>query len=410
MNIPHHWRLFRLALGSLRENLPRHFLALLGIIVGVAAVISLSAVGQVGEARLLHSVAMMGGTTITVTPAAITPTAGRPAIRGRYRTLTMDDLEAIRRHLPGIAAVAPVNQASFTARHRGLAATVNVIGSTNELLRIEQRRLAGGRLFTADEQRRGLPVALIGQTAADNLFPGSSRPLGQRIQLGSQFVTIVGILTAAGVSAGGRDEDDAVIVPINLYRRRFTEQNYLEEIKILPAASGRLPAVKEAVTRLLAARHRPLPDGKKDFTVQAMTDYLRRKTRMGRLINRTTTAVAAIALLIGGIGIMAVLLVKIREKMREIGVKRAVGATRMDIFWEFFWESCCLALGGGLIGLLAGALLAGYIIAASGYGLPFPLAAAGGAFAAAVVIGILAGLYPAWKAAFLTPIEALAEE
>ncbi len=405
-----HFRLFLLAVGTLRENLLRNFLALLGIIVGVAAVISLSAVGRVGEARLLDSVTQMGGSTITVVPAVITPTAARPQIKGRRRTLTMADLEAIRQRLTGIRAVAPLNQASFTARHRNRTTTTTVQGSSNDLLVVEHRHLAAGRLFRPQEQRRGQPVALVGQTVVKNLFPTGSTPLGQRLLLGDHFVTVIGILASSGVSAGGRDEDNTVIIPITLYHRQFSEQTHLERIKILPATATQLPKIKEAVTRLLAARHRPLPNGEKDFTVQAMSDYLRRKTRMGKIINRTTTAVAAIALLIGGIGIMAVLLVKIREKLREIGVKRAVGATRMDIFWEFFWESCCLALGGGTLGLLAGSLLAVRILAASGYDLPFPLPTAAGAFVAALIIGIVAGLYPAWKAAFITPIEALAEE
>ena len=401
---------FRIALASLRVNKMRSALTMLGIIIGVAAVITTVAVGTGANARIQQQIASMGSNLIVVTPGSLT-TGGLRLGSGFALTLTSGDAQAIATECPSVGLVAPGVRGGVQVVFGNTNWATSVFGTKPNYLPIRAFQMAEGSAFTDQDIERSAKVALLGQTVVRNLFSGVD-PVGQTVRLNHVPFTVAGILAPKGQSGMGQDQDDVILIPITTAQKRLLGAssagvNAVNFIFVQARSTGDVAAAQDQIRTLLRQRHRLLPSEEDDFTLRNLQEILATQTASARIMSALLAAVASVALLVGGIGIMNIMLVSVTERTREIGLRLAVGAKTRDILLQFLTESAALALLGGVIGIALGGVISLAFSHFANWRMILGFGAIALSFVFSVAVGIGFGYYPARKAAFLDPIEAL---
>jgi len=404
-----------IALRALRTNTLRSALTMLGIIIGVAAVIVMIAVGTGARSQVEAQIKSLGANLMMVFSASATFTGARAAV-GAANTISEDDAYAIARELPdAVAAAAPALRGSGQIVAGNSNWSTSFYGVTPDYFEVREWSLAEGRFFEPAELNGAAKVAIIGQTVATNLF-GDASPIDQTVRIRTVPLTVVGLLAKKGQSPGGSDLDDVLLLPITTARNRVLGATALAksrsvgsiQIKLIDGIDSKL--AEERVRELLRQRHRLQPGQEDDFTLRNLTEILQTREESSRVMALLLAAVASVSLLVGGIGIMNIMLVSVTERTREIGLRRAVGARARDILQQFLVESITLSLIGGLVGVLLGVGGAQLVAALAGWPTELSATAILLAVSFAAGIGIFFGYYPARKAARMAPIEALRHE
>jgi putative ABC transport system permease protein len=402
--------LLRIALRALAVNKLRSALTMLGIVIGVGAVIVMIAVGGGAHARVEEQIRALGSNLLLVTPGSTTSGGARMGF-GSGSTLTEDDVAAINREIPE-ALAAPALRGSAQVIWGNSNWSTQVFGVTPEYLEVRQWPLASGRTFEAGEMAGAAKVALIGATVAKQLF-GSADPLDQSIRVKRVPFTIIGVLDVKGQSLMGTDQDDLILVPIKTARSRVlgtasaARNRTIGTIWVKAADGVDTRVVEDQVRALLRQRHRIQAGADDDFSLRNLQEVMAAQEASSRVLALLLAAVASVSLLVGGIGIMNIMLVSVTERTREIGLRMAVGARTRDILGQFLVEAVTLSLIGGLAGVALGIGTSVLIAELAGWRIVLSAHAVGLAVAFAFVIGVFFGFYPARKAARLNPVEAL---
>jgi putative ABC transport system permease protein len=400
--------LIKVATQSILKNKMRTMLTMLGIIIGVGAVIVMVAVGQGARSSIRDQINNLGTNMIVIMPGS-SQQGGVSQGAGAFNTLTVKDAEKLANEHPGLAAVSPVvvTRGQVVASGRNWRTTVNGVDTGYQ--KIRDWGVTSGDFFGEDDVRAMRKVAVIGATVAENLFPGED-PLGQRLQIRGVPFDVVGVLAKKGQTATGNDQDDVIVVPYTTAQTRLSGFARIPQILASTHTPAEIPAAQEEIRILMRESHRLYDNDPDDFTVRNQTELAEAAESSTRVMTMLLAAIASISLLVGGIGIMNIMLVSVTERTREIGIRLAIGARGSDVLTQFLVESIVMSLLGGLVGLafgIGGAQLLGHITGWSTAISPLIVAIALG-FSAAV--GIFFGFYPARKAAALNPIEALRYE
>jgi len=402
--------LLRIALRALAVNKLRSALTMLGIVIGVGAVIVMIAVGGGAHARVEEQIRALGSNLLLVTPGSTTSGGARMGF-GSGSTLTEDDVAAINREIPE-ALAAPALRGSAQVIWGNSNWSTQVFGVTPEYLEVRQWPLASGRTFEAGEMAGAAKVALIGATVAKQLF-GSADPLDQSIRVKRVPFTVIGVLDVKGQSLMGTDQDDLILVPIKTARSRVlgtasaARNRTIGTIWVKAVDGVDTRVVEDQVRALLRQRHRIQAGADDDFSLRNLQEVMAAQEASSRVLALLLAAVASVSLLVGGIGIMNIMLVSVTERTREIGLRMAVGARTRDILGQFLVEAVTLSLIGGLAGVALGIGTSVLIAELAGWRIVLSAHAVGLAVAFAFVIGVFFGFYPARKAARLNPVEAL---
>ncbi|MBS0592844.1 MAG: ABC transporter permease [Proteobacteria bacterium] len=399
------WNSLLLALRSIRRNLLRSFLTVLGVVIGVSAVVTMVTLGQGATAAVRSQIASLGSNLLQVRPGQrLGPGAsfGVPAF-------TEADVAAIEAQIAGLRAVAPESRSTATVVAGARNWTTSLIGTTNAHFDTSDWQLAAGRRFEETEERAGAAVCVIGATVQRELF-GSTDPLGQRLRVRGFSCEIVGVLQPKGQAAMGLDQDDLVVLPLRTLQRRVTGTTRVQTLLVSVRDEGGIERAKAALTELLRERRKLGEHDEDNFNVldtRQIADTLSGTTQVMTLL---LGAVAAVSLLVGGIGIMNIMLVSVTERTREIGVRLAIGALEREVLLQFLIEAVVLAALGGAVGVLLAA--AASVGLARAMGVPFQFNPGINllALAFSAAIGVIFGYFPARNAARLDPIEALRHE
>ncbi|MBK6744337.1 MAG: ABC transporter permease [Hydrogenophilales bacterium] len=401
------------ALSSLRANKMRSTLTALGIIIGVAAVITMLAVGEGAKRKVAEQLKSLGSNTMVVIPGTVTSSGVRLS-SGSRNTLTENDIAAIAADVPGVLAAAPALRGTGQLIYGNLNWSTVIYGVTPDYLAARDWPVARGRPLDENDARTSAKVALVGQTVAQMLFGGTD-PTGQTIRVKYVPFTIVGLLESKGQSFMGQDQDDTVLIPINTARGRILGQfqgrlRTVGHANIKMADGVDMKLAETQVRELLRQRHRLQPGQDDDFNIRNLSEVVKAEQAASDVLSGLLAAVASVSLLVGGIGIMNIMLVSVTERTREIGIRMAVGARRGDILIQFLAEAVILSLFGALVGIalgVSGALALGHF---AGWQVVLQPRATLLAVIFAAGIGTFFGWYPARKAARLSPIDALRYE
>jgi len=401
----------RIALRALMVNKMRSILTMLGIIIGVSAVIAMIAVGSGAKARIAEQIASMGSNLLIVLSGSST-SGGMRWGSGTVPTLTVDDSKAILSEVPAVKYVAPNLQGVAQVVYGNQNWSTSVNGTTPEVLDIREWPVVSGRPFTQQDVDGATKVCLLGKTVVDNLFGGID-PVGQIIRIKKVPFTVVGVLGSKGQTTFGQDQDDTIFVPLTTAQKRLFGMQFPGMVRVIAVQAKEPELMKEAedqINALLRQRHRIQPSQDNDFTVRNLTEVMASAQQSANVMSLLLGAIASISLIVGGIGIMNIMLVSVTERTREIGIRIAVGAKSKDILLQFLIESLVLSLIGGILGITIG--IGGTYILSSFTQWPTLLSiqAIFLAFFFAGSVGVFFGFYPARKASLLDPIEALRYE
>jgi putative ABC transport system permease protein len=391
----------------------RSFLTILGIVIGVAAVIILMSIGRGATAEILANIESMGSDLITISPGASFGFGGVRGAGGSTQTLTMEDAEAIAEQVPYVSAVAPYYSSSLQLVVGGENTNAQVTGTTPEYMGVNNLEIASGNFFTQYDYQRGTKVAVLGADVKETLF-GDTDPIGQQMRMGSIVVRVAGVLESKeGMMIG---PDEAIFIPLTVMQQTVAQprtaqgERVVSAISLTVADEGQADYVVEEITSLLRSRHRLGVLDEDDFNIMSMEEIAEMISEATGTMTLLLGAIAAISLLVGGIGVMNIMLVSVLERTREIGIRKALGAREHDIWIQFLIEAALLTLTGGIIGVIIGWLAAYFI---SSLGLMTTVVTADIvilAVSVSVGIGLFFGFYPAWNASRLNPIEALRSE
>lgn len=399
----------RIALKAVTAHKLRALLAILGIVVGVAAVIVMLAVGEGAKQDVLGKIRGLGTNILIVSAGQLKNVAGRPQLVGNVTTLDLRDAKAIIEECPAVARLAPIQSRKLAVKYGTGTTNTIIVGTSADFPTVREFRTIAGRFFDADDVQGAQRVALVGQTVLTNLGVGRSL-VGDIIRIGNVPFEVIGILEPKGVNYAGIDEDDQILIPISTALRRVFNLTYLSTLYIQAKDERVMGATAQQVTELLHERHRIKAGQPEDFTLQAQAEILEAAQETSETFSLLLASIAGVSLFVGGIGILAMMVISVRERTQEIGVRRAVGARRRDILLQFILEATGLSLVGGFIGSLMG-LIGGVILSrVTGWPTavsPFAILLAFGVSAA---VGIFFGAYPARRAARLDPIVALRAE
>jgi len=407
------WASVKVALGSLRIHALRTVLTMLGIIIGVGAVIAMIAVGTGAQTRIAEQIRSMGSNLIIVLSGSTT-SGGIRLGHGSLLTLTEDDARAIALEASAVHVAAPSMRGSAQVVYGNLNWSTVIQGVTPEYQEAREWTVAAGRFLGQEDVDGAAKVAVIGQTVAEAMF-GDADPVGQLIRIKKVPLTVIGLLAPKGQSAWGQDQDDVILIPLSTAKKRVLGRT-LANPRAVGAISVRArdaALVKEAeiqVRELLRQRHRLQPDQEDDFSIRILSEVFAAQEESARVMTMLLAAIALVSLLVGGIGIMNIMLVSVTERTREIGLRMAVGARGRDILTQFLVEAVTLSLVGGVIGIGVGLLGSQTIATLAEWTTEVRPEAILLAFAFAAAVGVFFGYYPARKAARLDPIEALRYE
>jgi len=397
-----------IALRDLRRHAMRTVLTSLGIIIGIAAVITMVGLGQGASAEVEEQVNRLGQNVVLVFPGARS-LGGVSIGGGSANTLTIEDAHAIRDEIPEVVAASPEVRSQTQAVLGNRNWSTRVYGQSHDYLQIRQWPVESGEMFTEDDVANTALVAVIGQTLVEELFEGSD-PIGQTIRVRGIPLTVIGVLERRGSSLMGSVQDDIVIVPYTTAFQRISGRSHAMVINVQVFDQGSMEIAQAKIADLLRERHRLAPDQEDDFTVQTQEEVAAAATETSRIMTFLLVSIAGISLFVGGIGIMNVMLVSVTERTREIGLRLSVGARGRDVLTQFLVESVILCLLGGLGGILIGWLATEAIAAYAGWPALFSRDAMIAAVSVSAAVGLFFGFYPAWKASRLDPIVALRQE
>ena len=391
----------------------RSFLTILGIVIGVAAVISLMSIGKGAEAEILSRIETIGANLITISPGSSFASGGVRGAGGSAQTLTQEDAEAIEQQVPHVEALAPTYTRSLQIIVGGENTNSRVTGVPPSYQQIQNLEMAAGSFFSEYDYQRGAKVVVLGAEVNENLF-GDVDPIGQQIRMGDKIVRVIGVMEEKG--AGFGSPDDAILIPLTAMQQMVAQQltaqggHIVSSVMLLVDDEKNADAVVEGATALLRDRHRLGANAEDDFRITSMQDISEMMQETTATMTLLLGAIAAISLLVGGIGVMNIMLVSVLERTREIGIRKALGAKERDIWVQFLSEAAILSLIGGLIGVAIG-WLAAYLVDRSGV-MSTSVTADIVILAVSVsaAIGLFFGFYPAWNASRLDPIVALRSE
>jgi putative ABC transport system permease protein len=399
---------FRIALRALARNKLRSFLTMLGIIIGVGAVIAMVAIGEGAKATIRSQIASLGTNVLIILPGTTTQGGVRVGF-GSVNTLTDGDVRAIREEIRSVAFASPVLRRGEQVVAGNLNWGTIVQGVAPEFLHIRDWQVAEGRFLHDGDVENDTKVAVLGQTVVRNLF-GNDDPLDSVIRIRNIPFRVVGILAVKGQSSQGSDQDDVILIPYTTMQKRLMRITYVQTIMASAVSADRVEEAQEQVTLLLRQRHRIQPDREDDFSIRNLSDISEAASGSARVMAILLGAVASISLLVGGIGIMNIMLVSVTERTREIGIRMAVGARSHDIMLQFLVEAVVMAATGGCIGILLGIGSSEVLKFWAQWPTLVSPAIVAIAFLFSGAVGIFFGFYPAQKAANLDPIDALRYE
>ncbi|MDR3378177.1 MAG: ABC transporter permease [Verrucomicrobiae bacterium] len=389
---------------ALRRNKMRSLLTMLGVIIGVGAVIASVSLTSGATQQVENQVSSLGSSVITIFSGNFT-SGGMRGGWGSAPTLTVADAEAIG-SLSNVVAISPEVRDREQVLANGLNWNTQVMGESPDYPQIRNWTIGAGSMFTDQDVRSLAKSAVIGKTVADELFPNEN-PVGQTIRIRNLPFLVIGLLNSKGFNLFGQDQDDVVIVPYSSHMHRITTRTFLNDILVEATSDKSIDAAQQDITALLLARHR---SKEQDFTVRNQLELMQAVTATSRAMGFLLAGVAAVSLVVGGIGIMNIMLVSVTERTREIGIRLAVGARAADILVQFLIEAVTLSAIGGSIGIAAGVGFSRIVAYAKDMPTVTPVLWIGIAFVSSALIGIISGFYPAWKASKLDPIDALRYE
>ncbi len=396
------------AFRALQRNKLRSFLTMLGIIIGVGAVIAMLAIGQGAEYSVKQQIAALGTNVIMVFPGA-QQTGGVRISAGSAVTLTEEDAAAISKECPAVEYISPGSMAAGQIIAGNLNWSTSIQGVGVDYLTIREWPLAYGEFFTDQDVKSAAKVCVVGQTVADNLFPDSS-PVDQTIRIRNVPFKVTGVLLKKGQNALGQDQDDIIIAPYTTVIRRLSHWPNLRFILVSAASMNEMTTAQSQITDLLRMRHKIQPTDADDFTIRNQTDLAATATATTEILTILLASIASVSLLVGGIGIMNIMLVSVTERTREIGIRMSIGARSRDILTQFLIEALVLSLVGGITGIILGIVGSSVISNLAHWPTIVTAFSIALSFGFSIAIGIFFGYYPARKAAMLNPIDALRYE
>jgi macrolide transport system ATP-binding/permease protein len=390
----------RMAARALRANIFRTVLTLLGIVIGVGSVVSMMAIGEGAKQAVVQQIGSMGTNLLLVRPGG----RNMRGYNGPVATLTPEDAEAIA-GLPNVSAAVPEITGGATVRLGDVDYQTQVDATTADYTGVRSWPVAGGVFFADADQKSYAAVAILGQTVVNNLLPDGGDPIGRYVLVNNVPFQVIGVMSVKGANAAGSDSDDVIFIPLSTGMLRVFGQRYVRSITVAVDDVSQIDAVEDRVTALLTARH----NNNEDFFIRNMAEVLQTATSAQNTLTLLLASVAAISLLVGGIGVMNIMLVSVTERTREIGIRMATGARMRDILQQFLAEATAVSALGGVVGVILG-LSAGALLEALGTPVAYTLAPVAIAFTCAVGTGLVFGFAPAMKAARLDPVAALASE
>ncbi|MCC5926058.1 MAG: ABC transporter permease [Bacteroidetes bacterium] len=396
------------AIKALRRNTMRTLLTALGIIIGVAAVITMVGLGQGAKSEVEEQVNRLGQNVVLVFPGA-RQLGGVSIGGGSANTLTVEDAHAIRDEIPEVIAASPEVRSQRVLVYGNRNWFTRIYGQSADYLQIRQWPIESGEMYTEEDVERAALVAVVGQTIVDELFEGAD-PIGETIRVRGLPLTVIGVLAPKGMSLMGSVQDDIVLVPYTTAFQRISGRSHAMVINVQVFNQQSMEIAQAKITDLLRERHGLAPYQEDDFTVQTQEEVAQAATETSRVMTVLLASIAGVSLLVGGIGIMNVMLVSVTERTREIGLRLSVGARGRDVMLQFLIESVILCLLGGLGGIALGAIATELIASYAGWPALFSTEAMFTAVSVSAAVGLFFGFYPAWKAARLDPIEALRRE
>lgn len=400
--------LLKIALKALDNNKLRCFLTMLGIIIGVASVITMLAIGQGSKNSIKEQISEMGSNMIMIHPGNMQRGGVRQSA-DNMQTLKEDDYMAMR-DLPGIAAVSPsVNSAGQLVNGNNNYPS-SIYGVTPEYLDIRRFKVKDGTIFTEHDIKSAAKVCILGKTVVDNLFPGGEDPVGRVIRFGKIPLTVIGVLESKGTNSMGQDQDDVVIAPYTTVMKRILAIDYIQGIFASAVDEGQTEEVIDAITDLLRTRHKLKPEADNDFEIRSQQELSEMMNSTSDMMTVLLACIAGISLLVGGIGIMNIMYVSVTERTREIGLRMSIGARGVDILSQFLIEAVIISVSGGVIGILVGLIASWLVNFIAHWPVYVQLYSVVLSFAVCTVTGVFFGWYPAKKAAGLDPIEAIRYE
>jgi putative ABC transport system permease protein len=396
------------AFRALRRNKMRSFLTMLGIIIGVAAVIAMLAIGQGAEYSVKQQINALGTNVLIVFPGS-QQTGGLRMGAGTMTTLTEDDASAIQKECPAVAYVSPGTRAGGQVIAGNLNWLTSVEGTGADYLEIRKWPIAYGDFYSDQDVKAAAKVCVLGKTVADVLFPDAS-PVGQSVRIRNVPFKVTGVLEKKGQNAMGQDQDDIILAPYTTVLRRLSHFPFLRQILVSATTPANISVAESQIRELLRMRHKIAAYDGDDFTIRNQTDLAATATATTEILTILLASIASVSLVVGGIGIMNIMLVSVTERTREIGIRMSVGARGRDILTQFLIEALVLSLLGGTIGILFGVVGSSAISSFAKWPTIITAFSIVLSFGFSIAIGIFFGFYPARKAALLNPIDALRYE
>jgi putative ABC transport system permease protein len=399
---------FQMALTSLYANKMRSLLTMLGIIIGVGAVIALVSVGMGVRSNVTSSIASLGSNMLIVSPGS----SNRGGVRGAagsMQTLKYDDAKAIKDKIKNIDFVSPSVSSSYQIVYGNNNWKTSVQGVTPEFMSIRSLTIGYGSFVSTDDMNKRNRVAVIGTTVASNLF-AKDNPVGKNIRINNQPYKVIGLLESKGQSSVGQDQDDVIYIPLTTAQERMLGITYVQSINVQVSSQEKMEQVQAEIENLLRSRHHIVAGKDDDFHVRNLTSLMETVSQSTSMLTLLLGAIAGISLIVGGIGIMNIMMVSVTERTREIGIRKALGATFMNIMTQFLIESMVIGIIGGIIGIVFGCAASKIIAQLGDFTTVITITPIIVSFIFSVGIGLFFGIYPARKAAKLDPIEALRYE
>jgi putative ABC transport system permease protein len=400
--------IIRIAIDSLLRHKTRALLTMLGIIIGVGAVVAMVAVGHGAQSAIDAQIASLGTNVLMVFPGSLNQGAVRTGT-GAATTLTESDMQAIIDGAPAVSAISPALRTTRQVVAGNLNWRTSIQGGNTDFFRIREWQIKSGDYFTEQDIKAATKVCILGQTVVDNLFPGQD-PIGQIIRIDKLPFRIIGILAPKGQTAMGQDQDDLILAPYTTVQRKIMGIDFLSMFMMSAVSKQGISDAEKQVTRILRLRHRLQDWQDDDFTIRTQSEVAAAANATAGIMTMLLGSIASVSLLVGGIGIMNIMLVSVTERTREIGMRISIGARRKDILQQFLIEALVLSLIGGLIGIGLGLIASELIAKFAGWAVVVSPGSVLLAFMFAAAIGTFFGFYPAHKASKLNPIDALRYE